>query len=97
LKRELNEHTWIGEYLTEDNLIRYSEEQILFHSIVNNSNGVIKANAQKTFEDFGFYTVPSESLGEFILEEELLKSEIDKITRQTLISTITSTEEGVVL
>lgn len=97
LKRELNNHTWIGEYLTEDNLIRYSDEAILFHSIVDNNNGNIKGNAQKIFEDFGFPVVPSESIGEFILEEDLLKAEIDKITKQTLVSTITSTEEGVVL
>ncbi len=40
--------------------------------------------------------VPFESLGEFILEEELLKAKIDEITNQTLVSTITQTEEGVV-
>jgi hypothetical protein len=49
LKRELSGHTWIGEYLTEDNLIRYSDEKILFHSIVSNSNGVVKGDAYKTF------------------------------------------------
>jgi hypothetical protein len=96
LKRDLSGHTWIGEYLTEDNLIRYSDEKILFHSIVNNSNGVVKADACKTFERFGFDVVPFESLGEFILEEELLKAKIDEITNKTLVSTITQTEEGVV-
>jgi hypothetical protein len=45
LKKELSGNTWVGEYLTEDNLIRYSDEHILFHSIVNNSNGSIKADA----------------------------------------------------
>lgn len=96
LKRDLSGHTWIGEYLTEDNLIRYSDEKILFHSIVNNSNGVVEADACKTFERFGFDVVPFESLGEFILEEELLKAKIDEITNKTLVSTITQTEEGVV-
>lgn len=80
LKKELNGHTWVGEYLTEDNLIRYSDEHILFHSIVNNSNGSIKADAYKTFERFGFGIVPFESLGEFILEEDLLQAKIDEVT-----------------
>ena len=80
LKKELSGHTWVGEYLTEDNLIRYSDEHILFHSIVNNSDGSIRGDAYKIFQRFGFSVVPFESLGEFILEEDLLQAKIDEIT-----------------
>lgn len=41
LKSELIGHTWIGEYLSNDNIVQYDDPTILFHSIVENKTGVV--------------------------------------------------------
>jgi hypothetical protein len=41
----LAHQTVVGEYLSRDNLILYSDEQILMHSIVDNATGSITCDA----------------------------------------------------
>jgi hypothetical protein len=54
LKSLLAGHTWVGEYLSNDNLIQYDDPKILLHSIVENKTGVVKADAETHFKKFGF-------------------------------------------
>jgi hypothetical protein len=53
LKAEMNGHTWIAEFLNQDNLVSYSQNQLLFHSIVHNSSGKIMGDSTEVFNKFG--------------------------------------------
>lgn len=49
LKRDLNGNTWVAEYLSADNLVHFDEPRLVFHSIVHNSSGAVKADSALVF------------------------------------------------
>lgn len=69
----------IGEYLSSENLLLHSEEQIVMHSIVDNATGAVMCDPEALIEQLGFACVPHKSCGTFILEEAALKQKISKI------------------
>lgn len=78
-------------------MIKYEEDHLVFHSIVENESGVVRANALSCFKQFGLPVVPSVSHGTFILEENALQSKIEEIQKATLVKPIGETQEGLVL
>lgn len=97
LKRDLNGNTWIAEYLSQDNLVHYDEARLVFHSVVHNSSGNIKADTAKIFQRYGLHTVPCQSFGTFILEESELEAKIEEVRKNCLLQPLSQTQEGLVL
>lgn len=97
VKQDLSGQTWVAEFLNSDNLVRYDEDQLVFHSIVENESGAVVADATKVLSKYGLPVVPSQSFGSFILEEESLQQKIEEIQRATLVKPISETQEGLVL
>ena len=95
LQAEMEGHTWIAEFLNQDNLVTYSQNQLLFHSIVQNSSGKIIGNAPEVFESFGLIVVPNQSYGQ--MDSLKLIDKIEQLKKETKALPISTKHEGIVL
>lgn len=95
LQAEMEGHTWIAEFLNQDNLVTYSQNQLLFHSIVQNSSGKIIGNAPEVFESFGLIVVPNQRYGQ--MDSLKLIDKIEQLKKETKALPISTTHEGIVL
>lgn len=95
LKKCMAGHTWIAEFVSADKLIDYSDSQLLFHSIVENSTGKVLGDAIPEFKKFGFSCVPCHSHGS--LSSMAVMAKVDEIAKQTRSKSLSETHEGVVL
>ena len=107
LKEELNDKTFVGEYVGKSqliNLIKYPKEAIIFHAVVHNQrhsstaahNAYCLSNGLQILKNFGLDVVPQQTHGIFTNYSQLC-DQLKMIYEEVAASTLTTNEEGAVI
>ncbi len=95
--QELHNHTLIGEYVTTDNLIKYKQNNLYFHSITENGSNLICFDIERTyklFEKYGLLITPIEKIEENITDFETFTSTINNFAEMIQSTSMMIQEEG---